>query len=173
MLGGEKCGGGRGEGRRLREGAPGGAGVGRGVGGGAGRRGRGGARGGGHGGTQEQYESARWVARRRGPRHAGVGAPHAACTRRFRRQLGSGPAPSGRRPRRRGGGAIFAQTTRACATLRQPWRRSGRPRPGGNSAGRLGRTRRRRAPRDRPSPPAARPAAPSCVDEAASGGQAG
>lgn len=80
-------------------------------------------------------------------------ARHAACTRRLPRQLGSSPAPSGRRRRSLGwGGAIFAQTARACATLRQPWRRSGRPRPGGNSAGRLGRARRRRAPRDRPLP---------------------
>lgn len=73
-------------------------------GGGAGRRGHGCAHGGGHGGTQEQYESARGVAGRRGPRHARVGGWHAACTRRFPRQLRSCPAPSGRRPRRRGGG---------------------------------------------------------------------
>lgn len=125
----------------------------RGVGGGAGRRGHGRRARGGHGGTQEQYESAGGVAWKLGPWRTGVGPGTRPAHAGFRGSLGPAPRPlGGAGAAWGGGGAIFAQTARACATLRQPWRRSGRPRPGGNSAGRLGRARRRRAPRDRPLP---------------------
>lgn len=89
-----------------------------------------------------------------GPGTRGSGAGMRPAHAGFRGSSGPAPRPLGgaRAGTVGGGGAIFAQTARACATLRQPWRRSRRPRPGGNSAGRLGRARRRRAPRNSPLP---------------------
>lgn len=99
-------------GQRLREGAPGGAGVGREAGGTGSGKARGTAARAGVG-TMARRSNAKaragWpggagpCARGSGPRKPPVHASFGGS---------SGPAPFGRRQRRRGGGAIFAQTAR-------------------------------------------------------------